>query len=67
MTYKGQVAHIEYDDLHEKFTGAFRIGKDQIRFEGTTLHELAQTLEVTVNDYFRKTKIVHIDFKRERT
>ena len=67
MTYKGQVAHIEYDEVHDKFIGRFRVGKDQVEFEGKTLHLLAQALETTVNDYFRKTKIIHVDFNSSYT
>lgn len=64
MTYKGQTAHIEYSEIQDKFIGGFRVGKDQVSFEGKTLHLLAQALETNVNDYFRKTKIIHVDFKR---
>jgi predicted HicB family RNase H-like nuclease len=51
MTYKGYLAHIEYDDNAELFHGEVVNTRDVITFQGTAVKELKKAFVDSVEDY----------------
>ena len=51
MTYKGYVAHIEFDHRNNIFTGKVMGIEDNITFHGTTVKELRTDFEAAINHY----------------
>ncbi|WP_304459456.1 type II toxin-antitoxin system HicB family antitoxin [Alicyclobacillus sendaiensis] len=58
MTYKGYMAHVEYDDEAKVFHGEVINTRDVITFQGRSVDELEQAFRDSVDDY--------LDFCRER-
>ena len=51
MTYKGYIAHIEYDDDAENFHGEVVNIRDVITFQGSAVKELKKAFIDSVEDY----------------
>ena len=51
MEYKGYVAKVEFDDEAEVFHGEVMNVRDVITFEGTSVAELQQAFQESVEDY----------------
>mgnify|MGYP000747747644 CR=1 FL=1 len=58
MQYRDYIALVEYDDVAKVFCGRVINTRDIITFEGTTVGELQQAFEDSVDDY--------LDFCAER-
>ena len=51
MKYKGYTGHVEYDDEAKIFHGEVLGIKDVVTFQGTTVDEIEQAFEDSVDDY----------------
>ena len=51
MEYKGYVGHVEFDDEADLFHGEIINTRDVVTFQGTSVHELRQAFEESVEDY----------------
>ena len=51
MEYKGYIAKVEFDDEAEIFHGEVMNVRDVITFEGTSVAELRQAFQESVEDY----------------
>ncbi|HAB98231.1 MAG TPA: toxin-antitoxin system HicB family antitoxin [Parachlamydiales bacterium] len=53
MKYKGYVGHVQYDDEAKIFHGEVLGLRDIITFQGTSVDELEQSFQDSVNDYLK--------------
>lgn len=51
MTYKGYLAHVEFDDEAEIFHGEIINIRDVITFQGSTVKELKKAFTDSIDDY----------------
>lgn len=51
MTYKGYMAHVEFDDAGDIFHGEVINTRDVITFQGATVKELKKAFIDSVDDY----------------
>lgn len=51
MTYKGYMAHVEFDDAADIFHGEVINTRDVITFQGATVKELKKAFIDSVDDY----------------
>lgn len=51
MEYKGYVAHVEFDDEADLFHGEIINTRDVIVFQGTSVSELREAFEASIEDY----------------